>query len=207
MKKLTNLLFVLVTILLFSACDKDPVTYRFEKEDEAKLLPHYTVGKILTFKNEVGEERKFEVSEITRKIRQDWENVGMGGVSDHYYFFYETKEIYIMDSSSHFKFAIVFWQYPINKNKAQLNVHKTYKSLFMGHIVRGNSETLFPLDFEQNQYVMNVNGVNYKNVIKSKRTDLSSIYFLEITEISYDIYQGLIEFNDKNNHQWKLINE
>jgi hypothetical protein len=204
MKKITSLLFVLAATLLFSACDKDPVTYRFEKDDEAKLLPHYTVGKILTFRNELGEERKFEVSKSEKKIMQDWVNVGMGGVSDHYYFFYELKNILISDILSHDKFlAITLWQFPTDQEKARNNIYKKYES----HLIERIGDK--PFHFDQNQISWNIDDITYDNVVKFQRTNFSTSEYLfyEIIIFYYDIYQGLIEFQDINDHQWKLVNE
>ncbi|MDR3046287.1 MAG: hypothetical protein LBU51_01570 [Bacteroidales bacterium] len=200
MRKIKNITLILATLLLFAACDKDPVTYRFEKEDEAKLLPHYTVGKILTFRNEVGEERKFEVTDYAQNIWQDWENVGMGG-ADMYYFFYESKGIHLLDISSQKKFGIAIRKYPIDLEKARNNIHKKYKSRLVGSFADQS------WNMGQNQSSRTVNSIIYNNVIEIQRSDFSSIYlFYDVIVMYYDIYQGLIEFQDKNNHQWKLAN-
>ncbi|MDR3047872.1 MAG: hypothetical protein LBU51_09765 [Bacteroidales bacterium] len=204
MKKVDFLLLLLAAILLFSACDRDPVTYKFDKNDADKLLPHYTVGKILTFRNEVGEERKFEVSEITHKINQDWIFVGMGG-TNMYYFFYESKGIDLFDIASQKKIGIKIWSYPIDQEKARNNIYHVYKSHLTGVIV----DIYTPLNFEQNQLTRNINGTTYKNVFEISRTVLSydpTLIYNEIDVIYYDLYYGIIEFHDKNDHQWKLVN-
>ncbi|MDR3048020.1 MAG: hypothetical protein LBU51_10520 [Bacteroidales bacterium] len=200
MKRIKILLFF-AAVLLFGACNKDPVTYRFEKEDEAKLLPHYTVGKILTFRNELGEERKFEVSKSEKKIMQDWVNVGMGGVSDHYYFFYEIKNILLLDIFLQEEFGIHFKQYPIDQEKARKNIHRKYES----HLKGGIDDVFF--DFEKKYVSRNVNGVNYNEVIELHGTDFSPLFlFHNVNVLYYDIYHGIIEFQDMNNHHWELIN-
>ena len=72
MKKLRFISILFATSLLLAGCKREPVTYRFTEEDKLKLLPHYIEGKILTFQNETGEERKFKVEKITLKPRLDF---------------------------------------------------------------------------------------------------------------------------------------
>ncbi|MDR3046082.1 MAG: hypothetical protein LBU51_00520 [Bacteroidales bacterium] len=206
MKRIKILLFF-AAVLLFAACDKDPVTYRFEKEDEAKLLPHYTVGKILTFRNEVGEERKFEVESFSQNIDQYTENHGYSG--DCFYFYYEKRRIHFIDITPDIEitpqnnFSILIWRFPIDELKAENNIHMKYKSHLKGEFFYG-----LPLDFEQVQVTRNVNGISYNHVIETHRTDFSTVYaFYYVKILYYDIYHGIIEFHDINDHQWKLVNE
>ncbi|MDR3046282.1 MAG: hypothetical protein LBU51_01545 [Bacteroidales bacterium] len=196
MKRIKILLFF-AAVLLFAACDKENVTYYFREKEADKLLPLYTVGKILTFKNELGEERQLKVTKSEQEIRAEvWH-----GTYYSYYFSYETKYIVLSESISQKECFFYFKQYPIDVEKAKLqNFHK-----FRSHLL-GTMDDV-SLDFKKTLLTRNVNGVNYTGVLELQGATFSRGYFSGVAEvIYYDIFQGLIEFHDTSKHQWKLVN-
>jgi hypothetical protein len=62
MSRIKFITLILALACLGAGCEKKNVTYRFTNMDKLKLLPHYTEGRIFTFQNEDGEERKFKVT-------------------------------------------------------------------------------------------------------------------------------------------------
>ena len=213
--KIKILLLLATTIFLLHSCDKEPVTYRFSNEDKPKLLSHYFESQILTYVNEVGEERKFKIDKIEQIIEtQCWI---MGGCSAGYpdFFYCEPKNIFLTDLTTQNAFYISLARFPIAMNEAeQDNYHLQPSSLFgrigsmSWHIYFFGFEFSFEeavqkQRFSDNDFIYNNNMIiiHFKAAGKYDEgggmlTDAKIIY--------YDIYQGLVGFDDINDQQWRL---
>ena len=214
MKKLYLVLIIFLTVFLLSSCEKEPVTYRFIDEDTPKLLPHYIEGNILTFVNEIGEERKFKIEKIEQKIStQDWIYRDWDGTR-YAYFYCEPKFILLIDLETQVTFYFSIARFPLDLQKATVNNTRLQPSSLFGqfHIVEEwwNSHYYFFrffFNFDEFTQVVTLNGVNYDNVIvvTNYSTDGSNGGALIGTKtIYYNVSKGLIGFDDENNHQWVL---
>jgi hypothetical protein len=212
MKQIKLITMIVALVCLAASCKKEPVTYRFAEEDKLKLLPHYIEGKIFTFANENGEERKFKVEGIEQDISQYWESGGMMG-GDKYYFFCEYKQFELVDLSNQNHFVSGMYSFPVDENKSKENIYKHFPSHLLGKFGRSSSFLLyhFTIDFIFNQPVQtfNFNGIIYNNVIviyNEEAENSDGGMLIDAKVVYYDIYQGIIGFDDINNHEWRLKN-
>ncbi|MDR1345902.1 MAG: hypothetical protein LBK03_04280 [Bacteroidales bacterium] len=208
MKKLKLALILAAIILLSGGCKKEIVTYRFTEEDKLKLLPHYIEGKIFTFVNENGDTRKFKVVEFKQGIFQEREYRGLGG-NDEYYFFYEYKHVDLIDIETQNKFRISIYRKPINIDLAKENLFKELPSQLLGTIGKSDPFT-FGIHFIYDGITstFTFNGITYVNVYELPQKDVKKDggMLIDATITYYDEYQGIIGFDDINNHQWRLKN-
>jgi hypothetical protein len=208
MKALKITLLLIATVLLLNGCKKESVTYHFTEEDKLKLLPHYIEGKIFTFMNETGEERRFKVLEFKQGIFQEREYRGLGG-NDEYYFFYEYKHIDLIDMETQNRFRISIYRKPINIDLAKEKPFKKLPSQLLGTI--GKSDPFrfsihFVYDGITSTFIFN--GITYINVyeLHQENTEEFGGMLIDATIVYYDEYQGIIGFDDINDHQWRLKN-
>jgi hypothetical protein len=209
MKALKITLLLITTVLLLSSCKKETVTYRFDEEDKIKLLPHYIKGKIFTFANEAGEERKFKVEEIIQYTKQDFVIGGMMG-RDDYYFYYEHKRFNMKDLSTQYTFFISIRRYPINVEQARENIYKKQASHL--RVLIGGIELGYYFDFDfnlsQTSQPCTFNGITYTDVIVAPNDLIKDVggMLMDAKIVYYDVYQGIVGFDDINNHKWRLVN-
>ena len=214
MKNLKLLLVTTTAFLLFVAtsCEKEPVTYRFTEEDKLKLLPHYIEGKILTFVNEIEEERKFKIEKIEYIISSQYWIMGGCGGSCYEKFYCEPKNIYFIDLTTKNTFYLSLARFPIDYHKACDNWHRLQPSSIFGQYC--TTGWLSPyyfwisFNFEEIVQTFNFNGITYRDVIAATPIDGANNYgggmLTDAKIIYYDKYQGLIGFDDVNNQQWRL---
>ena len=219
MKQIKIILFITAIIFLLNNCDKDkkPVTYRFTDEDKPKLLPHYTEGEILTFVNEIGEERKFKIEKIEQRVEtQDWIYRYCDGEC-YAYFYCEPKFIHLIDLETQVTFYLSLSRFPLDMQKARIdNYHMQPSSLFgQFHIKDGWWRShyyifRFFFNFDEQVQTVTCNGVNYTNVIVvianyyHTGTSHNGGALTQTKTVYYDVYQGLIGFDDVNDKQWRL---
>ncbi|MDR1345900.1 MAG: hypothetical protein LBK03_04270 [Bacteroidales bacterium] len=212
MKPIKVTLWIVALVCLAASCKKEPVTYRFAEEDKIKLLPHYIKGKIFTFVNENGKTRKFKVVEFKQYIKLDAVLGGMYGGGEEYFYF-EYKRIDMIDLASNNKFRININRYPKDVELARNNIYKSYPSYLI--ITIGSGYPLSPFNFGiyfNNEYGKSthvINGTVHENVfvIENEAAQSTEVgMLLDAKTIYYDEYQGLVGFDDINNHQWRLKN-
>lgn len=132
MKGIKFFLILITIALLLISCKKEKndeiVTYHFTSDDSIKLLPHYVNGKIFTFVNSEGDERKFEIINIEQKYSQ-LSQLGGGIFSPsryYYYFYYEEKIISLKDYKNEKIYCINIWRYPIDVESAKVDIYKKF---------------------------------------------------------------------------------
>jgi hypothetical protein len=218
MRTIKILTLIVVFASFFAGCEKYPVTYSFTDEDKTKLLPHYVEGKILTFVNELGEKRKFKIEKIQVVINTEhWISGGCGG-NCHNYFFCVSKNIYLTDIKTQNKFYLSFARYPLEQNEAERDNYRLQPSSLFGLFASVSWLTysfIFEFSFDEavqkqrfsyneityhnNMIIIHFNEAGYWDEGGGMLTDAKIIY--------YDVYQGLIGFDDINNHEWRLENK
>jgi hypothetical protein len=213
MKPIKITLWIVALACLAASCKKEPVTYRFTEEDKLKLLPHYIEGKIFTFVNENGEERKFKVEKKYQKIETNhWLGGGCGG-NCHDAFYCECIYINFIDLETQHSFYLTMARFPIHVNEAEQDNYQLQPSALFGIFSRDVFQGYyFAIHFNLDETVQtfNFNGIAYNNVIvihNSKAKNSGGGMLIDAKTVYYDIYQGLIGFDDINNHQWRLENK
>jgi hypothetical protein len=216
MKQIKLITMIVALVCLAASCKKEPVTYRFAEEDKLKLLPHYIEGKIFTFANENGEERKMKVINVEHGIIQHRTPGGLGGGPDYYYYF-EYKYFYMQDPNSNGEFYFLIHRLPINLRLAEENIYKEFPShsqvtfnvtAFLLHYYMQGTFT-----FNQSITNMTIDNITYEKVHQcedffkpSNPSNLSLEDYWGIKTIYYDEFNGIIGFDDINNHEWRLKN-
>jgi len=218
MKQIKIILFITAIIFLLNNCDKDkkPVTYRFTDEDKPKLLPHYTEGEILTFVNEIGEERKFKIEKIEQRVEtQDWIYRYCDGEC-YAYFYCEPKFIHLIDLETQVTFYLSLSRFPLDMQKARIdNYHMQPSSLFGQFYIEDGwwSSHYYSFRFffklDEPRKMVTCNGINYDNVITITNYSTygngeSGGALIGTKTVFYDIYQGLIGFDDYYGRQWRI---
>jgi hypothetical protein len=216
MKTINIILSIAATIFLLNSCGKESVTYRFTDEDKPKLLSHYTEGKILTYINEIGEERKFKIGKVEQRLEtQDWIYRYCEGAG-YAYFYCEPKFIHFTDLETQVTFYLSLSRFPINMQKASIdNTQLQPSSLFAQfHIEDGWWDShyyYFRFFFNLNEPVITVtcDEVNFDNVIVTTNysTEGNGGALLKTKTTYYDIFKGLVGFDDYFGNQWRLKNE
>jgi hypothetical protein len=213
MKPIKIILLIVALVCLAASCKKEPVTSRFAEEDKLKLLPHYIEGKIFTFVNENGEERKFQVEKIEQKIAAQHWIYGFCGGNCHDAFYCEPKYIDLIDLGTRNTFYLTFARFPIDFTKAQQDNYHMQPSSLLGQFRRSTTSFsyYFAIHFNLDETVQtfNFNGIAYNNVIVTHNNEAENSdggMLIDAKTVYYDIYQGLIGFDDIHDHEWRLKN-
>jgi len=212
LRKVIAIAICFAGILVFLGCEKEPVTYRFINEDKPKLLSHYVEGNILTFVNEIDEERQFKVEKIEYVTQsQYWLQGGCGG-NCREIFYCEPKNIYFIDLTTQNTFYLSLARFPIDYHKARDNYYRLQPSSIFGQFC--TTGWLHPyyfwisFNFEEKVNTFQFNGITYNDVIVATPTDGANTngggMLTDAKIIYYDKYQGLVGFDDVNNQQWRL---
>ncbi|MDR3047084.1 MAG: hypothetical protein LBU51_05645 [Bacteroidales bacterium] len=196
MKQIKLFLILGFVLLSFSACKKEPVVYNFEKKDPEKLLSNYTKNSFLAFKNELGEEKYYELIEV----KQENVEYTFPGPEDVKIdcFFYELKTFHLKDIESQKIIGLYLYRFPIEVDKAMKNVYYKFRSHLMGNICN------IPFEFNQKLINLEINGITYEDVVEIQNTDFQPDDYFNIKTIYYDLYSGILEMIDGDNHHWKF---
>ena len=221
----TKIIFLAFLILSCNKEETKEAYYYFSPIDSQRLLP-YTEGQVLDFFNQSNEKRTFSIYAVSTSIKTQW-TVGMGFFSSAagYYFYYDRKEITLIDSKRGDPFNISFIRWPLNTELAKENKYTEYPSEFYGAIQYmrfwngreedGGLESSVSVDYDQSKIEMNVNGKMYKNVFKLTSGNDSiieypwsdgTILYKDVNVIYYDEIEGIIGFDDLNGNEWRLNN-
>ena len=130
--------YLLLFIFFITGCKKDSDSvayYEFMDIDINRLL-NYSLNQVITFKNELGEERKFRVSRVTNKFtQQEVEGMGIFTTYAASYFYYDRKEIHFEKYPvTNAGFSISFTRFPIDVKLAKTNITQKYPSEFRASI-------------------------------------------------------------------------
>ncbi len=227
MKNLKHIFLTLLTLLALASCTptensapKGPAYYNFKSEDIPRLLP-YAENQIITFKNQNNDERKFKVYSVSKNYRELYA-VGMGFFSNSAatYFYYDIKEIYLVDYPNGASFMIQFIRWPLNTELAKSNIYHEYPSIFGGNIqyfpwwngeVGANSWDLdIFMNYNLPKITITSNGVIYRNVLKIMSNNNtvnpagSSTYPRNVNVLYFDEQNGIIGFDDLEGKQWRI---
>lgn len=214
--------YFLLFIVLIAGCKKDPggvAYYAFEDTDINRLL-NYTPNQILTFKNDLGEERNFRVSRVTDKFKnQEVEGMGIFNTYAASYFYYDSKEIYFEKYPvTNASFSISFTRFPIDVKLAKTNITQKYPSEFRAFITafpywNGNTSSSYssvPINYGSIKSDILLDGKLYKNLFSFKSDNPSPVKFdhethtHDVNLIYFDERMGLVGFKDLNNQTWVI---
>jgi len=218
LRKVVAIAICLAGITAFSGCGKERVTYRFTEKDKPKLLSHYIEGEVLTFVNEKEEERKFKIVKVEQRVvSQHWMGGGCGG-NCHDWFYCEPKFFYLTDLATQQEFYFSLARFPIAQNEAEQDGYHLHPSSLFGLFATVSWFTysfIFEFSFDEevqrqrysdNQFTYN-NNMIIINFAKAGSWDEGGGMLTDAKVIYYDIYQGLMGFDDIKNQQWRLSNK
>lgn len=224
MKNLFFSVLAMIIFIIFTSCSKsaEPVNnelpyYSFKEADREKILP-YVENQVIKFKNEDGTERNFKVS-LSESFPKVLYGVGMGffGGFAATYFYYDSKAIEFQSyPDSVFAFSVTFSKWPLTTEFEDSDKRREYPSAVRGFILfsywngvknENERELNIPINFNVTKNRMTINGRQYNKVatiISNNKNPLSNIYNVNV--IYYDEKEGIVGFDDLNNHQWRLVN-
>lgn len=193
--------------------------YNFKSTDLDKLLP-YTENQQLIFKNQMGDERIFQVKRVSKYFKNSY-TVGMGFFTSYAakYFDYDKKNIFFHNELAG-EFEINFIRWPNNTELAESNIYYEYPSSFSAYIDsfpywNGLSNENVPssyikIDYSLIKTTMAINGTIYNDVLKFVSNNNASLPSSNpncpknVNVIYYDAKKGIIGFDDLDNKNWRL---
>lgn len=193
--------------------------YNFKDSDTEKLLP-YLLNQQIVFKNQLGEERIFQIFSVSKYYKNSY-TVGMGFFTSYAakYFDYDEKKIYFNNSICG-GFEINFLRWPNDTELAKSNIKYEYPSSFSGHINNfpywngipnpNYYSSTISIYYPSNKISMTSNGIIYNNVIKIESNNNTSLTSSDpncpknVNIIYYDTKKGIIGFDDLDNKNWRL---
>lgn len=223
MKNIIALL--LVSIFLFIQCSQpdfeDNITYyKFTNEDNQFIINYdYDVNDIIIYQNQFGEQIHCKVvyNETKRRGKYQGSFAGFGDPTLQYYYDGKIIRLEIVENITDTNLS--------SNNRELINYIflKGSDSLISGlnfpmwnvsnssHLVEGQNSISFGLwdYYDTQRQEMNVNGHLFNNVIvinsESNLPLNSNLLPNNVNEIFYDFDFGIIQFNDIEDKQWKLI--
>lgn len=216
MKKIILLIAIIIGLISCEKAEEKPskAYYNFDETDRLNI-PDYTLGQVLIYKNQDGEEIKFKVSKLDFQEKKIY-GVGMGFFGEYAaeYFFYDKMDIEFMDDSG-YTFACRYSEWPINEKLAKEDLYTKLESKMIIDIYQfpywneiessGYPNSVIWVDLSKLKSTLNINGKTYNNVFKinskdnlpySQKRNVNVIYYLE--------GNGIIGFDDLNNKAWRL---
>ncbi|WP_111708712.1 hypothetical protein [Lutibacter citreus] len=227
MKNLLRLLILCIGIFIFSGCEIDhneeiDPYYRFNNEDKTLLIKYnYTPNQIITYENQFNEKLNFRViSNITEK-RGSYSNgtfSGGGGILGNYY---DSKivRLEIMEnqgnSSSSGDYSKVNYVFSKNNNEFVngLNFPMWNITLFYSINELQDNVNVFLSDFNEIQKTqISINNHLFKEVVvidsesnESQNNFSFGPLLQNVNKIFYDYEFGIVQFNDIDGNEWKVI--
>ena len=215
---------LLLTVLLLISCSKEngefdsgKTYYRFSNLDYNLILKYnYQPNQIITYKNQFGGHLRFKViSNILKKEGQYSGNFGWGGSTLDYYYDNKLIKFELLELNSSYRDNLIIYNFTksegIFKNAINLPIWNVDSNSFYDEIDRPLNVRLIP--HNNKPYIeANINGHLFKKVvlINSDSTIPLGPYYggalnRGINQLYYDYDFGIIQFNDINGMEWKLI--
>ena len=224
MKKLVILINVILLVFFTNSCSKenndDVVTYyKFVESDKNNIINYnYIPNQIITYENQFGEKLHFKVISNTTKKFGDYSSgtfSGGGGILESYY---DSKiiRLEIVENQANFigeQVIYIFSKSENNfKNGIKLPIWNIEENTFFDEIDRPYNVNLKNLN-NSSKIEMNINGHLFQKVVEinSGSNIELPIYFYggilpnNINKLYYDFEFGIIQFNDVDGNNWKII--
>lgn len=205
--------FVFSMIFMVISCSKTEAFrderehYMFENEDLDKLLS-YELNQIITYRNQEGDEKKYQLTFITEDYKTSHTVGGTfsGGLASVKYY-YDQKEIHLIDINSTNCPVIQLKKWPIfhqSQNGFVFAGAKLFGRVMDFQLWNGSQDVY--IDFEGVEKEMFVNGITYNNVL----TIESNVHTIvgtvrNVHKIYYDTKNGIIGFDDLDGKEWRLV--
>ena len=224
-KNTFKIVIIFISVIFFLQCtteeevDDYHTYYKFTDDDYKNIISYdYNLNDILTYQNQFGEQLNFKVVYSETKKRGQYQS-GFFGSSLSYY--YDGKIIRLeclenitdVNLSGHNDELINYMFLKGHERlKSGLNfpMWNVSSSSFLEEMQNSISFVLWN-DYNTQRQEMNINGHLFSNVIIINSESNSLLYPNSIllpnnvNEIFYDFDFGIIQFNDIENKQWKLI--
>jgi hypothetical protein len=224
MKKLV----ILINVILFAFClnscskennDDDGVTYyKFVESDKNNIINYnYIPNQIITYENQFGEKLHFKVISNTTKKYGDYSSgtfSGGGGILESYY---DSKiiRLEIVENEANFieeQVSYIFSKSEDNfKNGIKFPIWNVEEFTFFDEIDRPFNINLSNLN-NSTKIEMDINGHLFKKVVVinsgsniPKPNAWGAILANNVNKLYYDFEFGIIQFNDIEGKNWKVI--
>ena len=212
-------LTVLVFLSILICCSKDEPTkayYNFRNNDFEKLL-NIELNSTIIYKNQFGDEIIYKTNEVTEQYKDQLSQGSWVLPGSIKYFYYDRKVIELNSSDfNNFEIKYKFSRFPIDVEQAKENYFKEHPSKFNGLVYvflwngigdNGNIN----INYENGVVEMMINGTNYQNIIIIQSNNPDPIIYSSSPErnvniVYYDLYTGIVGFDDLNNNQWRIMN-
>ncbi len=216
MKRIIVLFAAVVGLIACEKAEEKPskAYYNFDETDRLNI-PDYSIGQVLIYKNQDGEEIKFKVNKLNYVEKKIY-GVGMGffGPYAAEYFFYDKMDIEFMDDSC-YTFSYRYSEWPINEELAKEDLYTKLESRMISDIYgfpywnekdpSGYTNSVILVDISKQKSTLNINGKVYDNVLKIVSKDnVPYSQKRNVHIIYYSVGVGIIGFDDLNNKQWRL---
>ena len=228
MKKFIKGLIIVIGVISINGCYTDNIDdrysyYKFNREDEALLIKYnYVVGQIITYENQFGEQLHFKVILNESKKRGYYTRGTFSGGGGYLSNYYDSKiiRIEILENSGYedissgdyskvnYIFSKNFDEFKNGVNFPMWNI--TFFS-FINELQ--DNVNIYTTDYNSSpKNQMNVNGHLFQNIVliesNSNETNNSSAFgplLQNVNKIYYDYDFGIVQFDDMDGKQWKLI--
>ena len=217
--KIKKILAAIMFVSILTSCSKDEPTeayYNFRNNDFDKLL-NIELNSTIKYKNQFGDEIIYVTNEVTEEYKNQLSQGSWVLPGSIKYFYYDRKVIELNSNDfNNFTIKYNFNRFPIDVEQAKENDFIEYPSKFNGSVYvylwngigdHGNVN----INYENGVTEMMINGTNYQNIIIIQSNNPDPIIYSSSPErnvniIYYDLYNGIVGFDDLNNNQWRIIN-
>lgn len=227
MRKILKFLIVSIGVVFFAGCSTDSNEdrypyYKFNSEDELLIIKYnYVPDQVITYKNQFGEEIQFKVNLNERKKRGYYSQgtfSGGGGILENYY---DSKIIRIeiienqgIAGGSGDYSAV---NYVFSKNADEFNYGLNFPmwnvTLFSFINEIQDNVNIYLSNYNHGTRISSmINGHLFENVIiidseseESKNSSLFGPLIQNVNQILYDYDFGIIQFNDIDGKEWKVV--
>ncbi|HIP49486.1 MAG TPA: hypothetical protein EYG92_11050 [Lutibacter sp.] len=225
---LYSLLFI---ILVPISCIIKPQTrlqayYEFQEEDLAKIMD-FELHQELIYRNSQNETIIFEVEKVNDDYKKQVINGGGSffGIPQPYsYHFYFDEQISMIRSNTKFFYmGFKFRRFPSDIQNATINDYTELSSEFIGYCYFYNwngveewnafgtgGSGAIAIDYDSSTIVMTCNGKTYENIYViasgNSEPEIHGVITRKVNVIYYDLYNGIIGFDDTDGKEWRLSN-
>jgi len=214
-----KILTVLIFLSILISCSKDEPTeayYNFRNNDFDKLL-NIELNSTIKYENQFGDEIIHTTNEVTEQYKDQLSQGSWVLPGSIKYFYYDRKVIELNSSDfNNYTIKYKFNRFPIDVEQAKENDFTEYPSKFNGSVYvylwngigdNGNIN----INYENGVVEMMINGTNYQNIIIIQSNNPDPIIYSSSPErnvniVYYDLYTGIVGFDDLNNNQWRIMN-
>ncbi len=216
-----NITIILIIFVSFYGCihydiELNETYHKFNNDDENLIINYnYEVDQIITYKNQFNEEIHFKVTQNQRKKRGKWE--GNWVTSSTFSHYYESKiiRLEIVENEANYGDEVVHYIFSKSYNKFKNGINFPIWNVNYFSFIDEIQEdvNLHLRDYNGITKVeMNINGHLFQKVITlNSGSDLllsgslGAMLPNSINKLYYDYEFGVIQFNDIDGKEWKII--